>query len=105
MAYRVRVQTVTKRSTDDLSDQITHLGGAGAAHWKLPVEEVIRQIEANEREFYVQRPIGDEVDLIVVAGTDKRKYLMTHADLDEPDTLLNLPSCEDTQAEFGNNSS
>ena len=72
------------------------IGGAGATHWKLPVEEVIRQIEAGEREFYVQRPIGDEVDLFVAVGPGKKKYLMTLADFDQPKTLLNLPSCFDS---------
>lgn len=81
MAYRVRVQTVVRRSTDDVCGQITHLGGAGATNWKLPVEEIIRQIEAGECEFYVQRPIGDEVDLVVAVGPGKSKYLMTLADL------------------------
>lgn len=96
MAYRVRVQTVMRRATDDVCSQITHLGGAGATHWKLPVEEVIRQIEAGEREFYVQRPIGDEVDLFVAVGPGKKKYLMTLADFDQPKTLSNLPSCFDS---------
>jgi hypothetical protein len=103
VAYRVRVQTVTSRPTADVCDQITHLGGAGPTHWMLPVEEVIRQIEGGEREFYVQRPIGDEVDLVVAVAPGKRKYLMTLADFDEPITLLNLPPCLERPAESGNN--
>lgn len=45
------------------------------------MEEIIRQIEAGECEFYVQRPIGDEVDLVVAVGPGKSKYLMSLADL------------------------
>nr|WP_308385019.1 DUF3892 domain-containing protein [Agrobacterium tumefaciens] len=93
MACPVRVQTVVRRSTENVCVPITHLGDAGATNWKLPVEEVIRQIEAGECEFYVLRPIGDVVDLVVAVGPGKRKYLMTLADLDQPDTLLNLQSC------------
>lgn len=48
---------------------------------EVAVEEIIRQIEAGECEFYVQRPIGDEVDLVVAVGPGKSKYLMSLADL------------------------
>jgi hypothetical protein len=91
MSYRLRIQCVQKLAGLDLYEQITHVGGAGSARWKLPVEEVIRQIRDGEREFFVERPIGDEVDVIVAVSPSGKKYLMTLADFDAPDTLLKLP--------------
>lgn len=93
MTYRLRIQCVHREAGRDLYEQITHVGGAGSARWKLPVGEVIRQIRDGEREFFVERPIGDEIDVIVSVSPSGKKYLMTLADFDKPHTLLNLRPC------------
>lgn len=71
-------------------EQITHVVVADPSQSRLSVGEVIRQIQSGESEFYVERPIGDEVDVIVSITPQGTKYLMTMADLNRPDTLLKL---------------
>ena len=93
MSYRLRIQCVQKAAGLDEYERITHVGSAGSARWRLSVGDVIRQIREGEREFFVERPIGDEVDVIVAVSPSGKKYLMTLADLDTPDTLLKLPPC------------
>ncbi len=93
MSYRLRIQCVQKAAGLDLYEQITHVGGAGSARWGLSVKDVIRHIQDGEREFFVERPIGDEVDVVVAVSPSGKTYLMTLADLDTPDTLLKLPPC------------
>jgi len=93
MTDRLRILCVQTVADLDPYEQITHVGGAGSARWKLPVEEMIRQIGDGEREFYVERPIGDEIDVVVSVSPSGKKYLMTLADFDRPETLLHLPPC------------
>ncbi|QDG94711.1 hypothetical protein NIBR502774_19650 (plasmid) [Rhizobium sp. NIBRBAC000502774] len=56
MSYRLRIQCVQTAVGLDLYEQITHVGGAGSARWKLPVKDVIRQIRDCEHEFFVEQP-------------------------------------------------
>lgn len=97
MSYRLRIQCVQKAAGLDLYEQITYVGGAGSARWRLPVDEVIRQIRDGEREFFIERPIGDVIDVIIAISPSGKKYLMTLADFDTPDTLLNLPPCRPSE--------
>ncbi len=47
--------------------------------------------------FYVERPAGHRIDVIVALSSDGskslNKYLKTIADREQPDKLLSLPTC------------
>lgn len=72
--------------------RIHAIGGVDSCgrRWRLAEEDVIKAIRAEGREFYVERPSGDIVD-VVVARRGRREYLKTTADGDEPNNLLELP--------------
>jgi hypothetical protein len=54
--------------------------------------QVIDMIENHGDTFYVERPTGHVVDL-VVAERDGTKFVKTEADGEKPDNLLSLPTC------------
>lgn len=85
-----RVTCINKTDRPDPYDRISQIGGAG---WKLSSASAIAAIEARTRSFYVERPAGDRVD-VVVATRLGRKYLKTKGDGDQPNNLLALPECQ-----------
>lgn len=54
--------------------------------------QVIDMIENHHDTFYVERPTGHVVEL-VVAEREGRKFVKTEADGEKPDNLLSLPTC------------
>lgn len=86
---RIRVTCASRARSSDGRRRIVVVGGAG---WRLPVEDLIRRIEAGA-EYYVERPEGDDVSIIVAEGAAHHKYVRTEADGDEPNNLLALPEC------------
>jgi hypothetical protein len=93
MPKRFRIRCINKVDRPNPYERITHVGGVGAGPWKLSVETVIGRIERDEEAFYVNRPEGDEVDVIVATSRFGNKYIKTTADGDEPNNLLSLPEC------------
>jgi uncharacterized protein DUF3892 len=75
------------------------VGGAkpDGSHWKLTQDKSIAYIEDGTCVFYIERPAGHGIDVIVAVSTDGRKslnkYLKTVADREQPDKLLSLPTC------------
>lgn len=94
MAERHRVRCINKTPRDDPHDRISHVGGVNAdnTRWKLSQTDAINGIESGKWTFYVERPTGDRVDVIVATRLG-RKYLKTTADGDQPNNLLSLPEC------------
>lgn len=87
---RFRVSCTIKLETNEY---ITHLGcNANNAYVLLTEAEVITRIESRTDTFYVERPTGHVVE-VVVAERNGRKYLKTEADGEKPDNLLALPNC------------
>lgn len=93
MAGRFQIRCVSKQPRNDPYHRITHVGGFGATQWKLATDDVIRRIESGEETFYVERPVGDPVNVIVAVSRFGNKYIKTTADSDEPNNLLSLPEC------------
>jgi len=89
------VQCVNKTDRTDPHERIRTIGGAnpGGQAWRLSQESAIAGIEANKWEFYVERPSGDVVDVVVATSRYGNKYLKTTADGDQPNNLLSLPEC------------
>jgi len=93
MAERFSIQCINKIPRNDPYTRITHVGGQGTSRWKLDVATVIQRIESRQEAFYVERPQGDQVDVIVAVSRAGNKYIKTTADGDEPNNLLSLPEC------------
>ena len=95
MPQRVRIRCINKRERQNPGEHITHVGGLNAdqTRWKLTEEEAIIGIEAKKWTFFVERPAGHEVDVIIAVSPRGRKYLKTVADDETPNNLLSLPEC------------
>jgi hypothetical protein len=55
--------------------------------------EAIALIEGKSADFYVERPDGHAVEVIVEISSEGHKFLKTVADGEKPNNLLSLPRC------------
>ena len=94
VAQPVRVDCVNKTDRTSPHERISHLGGPNAdgSRWKLAEAAAIEGIEDGRWAFYVERPAGHKVAVVVATRVGK-KYLKTEADGEQPDNLLALPEC------------
>lgn len=95
MAQRVRVECSVYSASEQ---RITHIGGqnppgSSSPRWKLTEAEAIAGIDEGRWSFYVERPAGHIVDVIVATSSAGRRYLKTTADGERPDNLSALPDC------------
>ena len=58
----------------------------------MPESQAIQDIKNGQYAFYVERPVGRRVN-VVVASRLGTEYLKTQADGEQPDNLLALPEC------------
>lgn len=56
--------------------------------------EAIGLIERKQASFYVERPDGHRVEVIVEKSPEGHKFLKTEADGEKPNNLLSLPHCK-----------
>lgn len=91
MQYRV-ICTVKDLIHERISS-IGCIGESGSRH-SFTEDEAIRLIEANLATFYVDRPVGHRVTVVVEKTPEGRKFLKTEADGEKPNNLLSLPHCE-----------
>jgi len=91
-----RVTAVARSSEGSPQTRIYAVGGVGpgGSTWRMTVEEAIAAIKRGER-LYVEKPVGDPVDIVVSTTGEGREYLRTVADADEPNNLLALPELPD----------
>ena len=91
----IRVSCINKSNRTDPWDRITHIGGVNLSgtRWRLTQGDAIAGIESGKWEFYVERPPGDRVRVVVAVSRFGNKYLKTEADGDHPNNLLSLPEC------------
>ncbi len=94
MADQVRIDCINKTNRTDPHERISHVGGRNAdgSQWKLPEDAAIEGIEQGRWDFFVERPVGHRVR-VIIAQRLGRKYLKTTADGESPDNLLALPEC------------
>lgn len=95
MADRHRVRCINKTNRPDPHERIRRIGGTNAdeSQWRLDQGDAIAGIEAGKWTFYVERPAGDPVAVVVAVSRFGNKYLKTTADGDQPNNLLSLPEC------------
>lgn len=89
MASRMEIKCINKDDRNNPYERITHIGGTNSngTRWRTTQQEAIREIEAGEWEYYVERPRGDRVEVIVAKSRHGNKYIKTEADGDEPNNL------------------
>jgi Protein of unknown function (DUF3892) len=98
MAQHLRIRCVVKTDRMSAHERIHSVGGVkpDGSHWKLPQAKAISEIEDGTCLFYIERPAGHRIDVIVAVsaeGMSLNKYLKTVADREQPDKLLSLPIC------------
>lgn len=95
MAQSVRVECINKSDRLNPHERILSIGGQNldGTRWKLSQPEAIGYIEDGTYSFYVERPAGDAVHVVVAVSAWGNKYLKTTADGDQPNNLLSLPEC------------
>ncbi|KRQ15383.1 DUF3892 domain-containing protein [Bradyrhizobium manausense] len=90
MAKRARIRYANKTDRKNPDERITHVGGVNpdGKPWKRSIEQVVKDIESAEWEFYVEengRRVG-----VVWATHNGHKYIKTTADDIQPDNVLPL---------------
>jgi hypothetical protein len=95
MAATVQVQCINKADRYNAHERIRSIGGRNAdgTRWKLSQPDAIAYVEDGTYSFYVARPAGDTVWVVVAVSAAGNKYLKTQADGDQPNNLLSLPEC------------
>ena len=90
-----RVTCINKGDRYNPWERITHIGGnnADGTPWRITQQEAVEGIESGKWAFYVERPAGDRVNVIVALSPHGNKYVKTAADGDQPNNLLSLPEC------------
>ena len=95
MAQHLRIRCVIKTDRMGTHERIHSVGGAkpDGGSWKLTQDKAISGIEDGTCVFYIERPVGRRIDVIVAVSVDGNKYLKTVADREQPEKLLSLPTC------------
>lgn len=90
-----RVRCIRKTDRSSPYERIRAIGGLNpdGKRWELTTDQAIQGIESGRYAFYVERPAGDRVKVVVAKTAAGRKYLKTEADGDTPNNLLALPEC------------
>lgn len=94
MRQSIRVECVVRTDRVSPHHRIRAIGGSGrdGKAWRLSEEAAIAAIEHEQASFYVERPKGHRIDLVVGQGLGKT-FLKAEPDLESPDILLGLPDC------------
>lgn len=96
MAQPIRIDCINKFSRFDPHERIRFVGGTNAdgSRWRLSEEQAILGIRQGKWEFFIERPAGHKIPIIVAVSSDSREYLKTEMDSAQPDSLLSLPECQ-----------
>ncbi len=95
MAQQVQISCVVKTNRLDPHERIHSVGGLNpdGTRWKLIEDNAITYIENGTYSFYVDRPAGHRVAVVIATSEWGHKYLKTIADGEHPNNLLSLPAC------------
>jgi uncharacterized protein DUF3892 len=95
VAQAIQIRCINKSDRYNPHERIRSVGGTNAdgTRWKLSEADAITGIEQGRYSFYVERPVGDRVGVIIARSAQGNKYLKTQADGEHPNNLLSLPEC------------
>jgi len=95
MGSWVRISCVNKTDRTSPHERIRNVGGVNSdgTRWRLTESEAIRGIREGKWLFYVERPAGHRVNVVIAVSQWGNEYLKTEADGEQPDNLLSLPEC------------
>jgi hypothetical protein len=95
VAMAIRVECINKSDRTDPHERIRSIGGVNAdgTRWKLSQPEAVEGIQTGQWSFYVERPSGDRVSVVVARSAYGNLYIKTEADGEQPNNLLALPEC------------
>lgn len=95
MARQVQIMCVVKTDRLNPHERIHSVGGINpnGTRWKLLEDTAIGYIEDGTYSFFVERPAGHRVGVIVATSPWGHKYLKTVADGEHPNNLLSLATC------------
>src|SRR5713226_5620110 len=98
MTQHLRIRCVVKTDRTSAHELIHSVGGVkpDGSHWKLTQDMAISDIEDGTCVFYIERPAGHRIDVIVSVSLHRSKHLSTSltplADREQADELLSLPA-------------
>jgi hypothetical protein len=95
MAQYLHIRCVVRTDRTNAHERIHSVGGvkADGTRWKMTQDTAISRIEDGTYVFYIEKPGGQRLDVIVAIGAGGNKYLKTVADREQPEKLLLLPTC------------
>jgi hypothetical protein len=95
VSFSVRISCINKQDRYSAHERISNIGGVNpdGGRWKLTEQQAIEGIEQGKWSFYVERPAGDRVQVIIARSQYGNKYLKTEADGEQPNNLLSLQEC------------
>ena len=91
----IRVECINKTDRYDPHERIRNIGGrkSDGNRWRLTQPEAIEGIQSGKWSFYVERPSGDRVGVIIARSRSGHLYIKTETDGEQPNNLLSLPEC------------
>jgi len=94
MAQYLHIRCVVRTDQASAHERIHSVGGIrpDGGRWKLTQDKAISCIQDGTYVFYIEKPGGRRVD-VIVATSPHGNYLKTVADREQPDKLLSLPTC------------
>ncbi|MGH7285637.1 MAG: DUF3892 domain-containing protein [Polyangiaceae bacterium] len=92
---RVRIECIKKTDRMNAHERIASFGGRNSdgSPWRLPQADAVAGAKSGKYSFYVERPTGHVVDVVVARSALGHEYLKTVADGEQPNNLLSLPEC------------
>lgn len=95
MATQVRVECINKNDRNSAHEKIEFIGGRNAdgSRWRLSQVAAIAKIKDGTYAFYVERPAGHRVAVVVARSAYGHEYLKTAADGEHENNLLSLSEC------------
>jgi Protein of unknown function (DUF3892) len=95
MADSIQVLCVNKTNRMSPYERIHNIGGVNpnGTRWKLSEADAIKGINQGRWAFFVERPTGHSVNVVVATSPYGNPYLKTEADGEHPNNLLSLPEC------------